>query len=128
VSHHEREYPRYAHEAAVKVRAGQRAFEGRTRNVSRGGLCATIVDPLAVGTEVELELVLVFDQDLQSDALRLPARVVWCTPVDEAHQVGLVFRPFDARRAEQIDLFLSFLEEHRDDAPAAARTVDDRFR
>ena len=124
----ERAFPRYAHEAAIRLRSAGRALEGRTRNVSRGGLCATLADPVPVGSDVELELALVFEGDVQSDALRVPARVVWCTPLDEAHQVGLSFRPLDARRTEQIDLFLSYLKEHRDDKPARSTSVDDRFR
>lgn len=128
MSRSDREYPRYAHEAAVKIRTGGGAVEGRTRNVSRGGLCATVADALPVGSEVELEMVLVFDSDLQSDALRMPARIVWCTELDEAHQIGVVFRPLDARRAEQIALFLSFLDEHAEVAQPRAATVDDRFR
>ena len=128
MSHQDREFPRYAHEAAVTFRVGGTRLEGRTRNVSRGGLCATLVEPLAIGDDVEVELVLVFDDELQSDALRLPARVVWCTPLDEAHQVGVVFRALDVRRVEQIQLFLSYLRDRRDDAPKPATSVDDRFR
>jgi len=127
VSRSEREYPRYAHEAAVTIRVGTRVLEGRTRNVSRGGVCATLVDAMPVGTDVELELVLVFDDSLQSDALRVPARIVWCTALDEAHQLGVAFRPLDATRAKQLDLFLSFLDEHRDDKPRGKRSVDEQF-
>ena len=127
MSRPEREYPRYAHEAALTIRVGTRALEGRTRNVSRGGVCATLVDALPVGTDVELELVLVFDDSLQSDALLVPARVVWCTPLDEAHQLGVAFRPLDAARAKNLDLFLSFLDEHRDEKPRGKRSVDEQF-
>jgi hypothetical protein len=128
VSSSQREYARFAHEAAVTFRVGQHPLEGRTRNVSRGGLCATLVDSIPVGADVELDLVLVFSDQLHSDALRVPARVVWCTPVDEAHQIGVAFRPLDAHRAEQLDLFLNHLKEHRDDKPTDKPSVDDRFR
>jgi PilZ domain-containing protein len=128
VSKGERAYPRYAHEAAVKFRVGARLLEGRTRNVSRGGLCATLVDPIALGTNVELELVLVFDDEVQSDALRLPARVVWCTQVDEASQIGVLFRPLDAARAKQLELFLSFLDDQESERLPRAANIDDRFR
>lgn len=112
----------------MTFRAGKRTCEGRTRNVSRGGLCATLVDPIPVGVDVELDLVLVFSDQLQSDALRVPARVVWCTPLDEAHQIGVAFRPMEARRAEQLDVFLQYLKEHPGDKPAGKPSVDDRFR
>ena len=127
VSHSDREHPRYAHEAAVKFQVGGKTFEGRTRNVSRGGLCATLVETIPVGTDVELDLVLVFDDDLQSDALRVPAIIVWCTQVDEANQVGVAFRPLDARREQQLDLFLSFLDEQRAEKPRRDQSIDDRF-
>ena len=127
MSQTEREHPRYAHEAAVKFKVGGRTFEGRTRNVSRGGLCATVVDAIPVGTDVELEMVLVFDDDLQSDALRVPAQVVWCTQVDEANQIGVAFRPLDARREERLDLFLSFLDDRRDEQAPRDQSIDDRF-
>jgi hypothetical protein len=123
----EREHPRYAHEAAVKLRVGQRTLEGRTRNVSRGGLCATLADPLAIGDDVDLELVLVFDDDLQSDALKLPARVVWCTQVDDANQIGVAFRPLDPRRTEQLGVFLTYLEEQRGEKSNTKPSLDERF-
>jgi hypothetical protein len=122
----EREHPRYAHEAVVKFRVGSHVLEGRTRNVSRGGLCATLADALSIGDDVELELVLVFDNELHSDALKLQARVVWCTQVDEANQIGVVFRPLDARRTEQLGLFLSYLDELRAEE-STAKSLDERF-
>ena len=102
----EREHPRYAHEAAVTVRVGGKAFEGRTRNVSRGGLCADVSDAVPVGAEVTVDLVLVFDDDAQSEPLRLPARVAWCTPLDDAFQLGLSFKPLDAQLSQYLTLFL----------------------
>ena len=112
----------------MKFRVGARLLEGRTRNVSRGGLCATLVDPIALGTNVELELVLVFDNEVQSDALRLPARVVWCTQVDEASQIGVLFRPLDTARAKQLELFLTFLDDQEAERRPRAANIDDRFR
>jgi hypothetical protein len=124
----ERAHPRYAHEATVRFHVGQRTVDGRTRNVSRGGLCATLADPLTIGDDVDVELVLVFDDELHSDALRLPARIVWCTHLDDANQIGIVFRPLDARRAEQLGVFLSCLGEQRAEKTTAAASLDERFR
>src|SRR5262249_5951859 len=95
----EREHRRYAHEAAVTCHVAGKRFEGRTRNVSRGGLCADLADKIALGTDLMVDLKLVFEDEAQSDALRLPARVVWCTTVDATHQIGLVFRPLSAEIA-----------------------------
>ena len=124
----DREHPRYAHEAAVTFHIGTAEHEGRTQNVSRGGLCANLAGALPVGTDVDVSIVLVFDDDLQSEALRLPARIVWCTNVDEMHQVGLAFRPLDAERAEYLNIFLRYLDDRRAEKRPRDLSVDDRFR
>jgi hypothetical protein len=128
VSRPEREHARYAHDVAVTFRVGGKAFEGRTRNVSRGGICATISDPVPAGTDLELDIVLVFDDGLQSEALRLPGRVAWCTTVDEANQVGISFRSLDKQRSQYLSMFLRYLDDQRADTPAQEQTLDDRFR
>jgi len=128
VSRPEREHPRYAHEAAITLNTPGHTISGRTCNVSRGGLCATLAEPLAVGTDIELDIQLVFEDDLQSEPLRIPARIVWCTAVDDGHQIGVRFLPLDAERAEYLTMFLRYLHDGRDgsvDLPA--ETVDDRF-
>jgi PilZ domain-containing protein len=124
----EREHPRYAHEAAVTLHAAGVARHGHSNNVSRGGLCVNLPESVPVGIDVEVDIQLVFDADAQSEPLRLPARVVWCTVVDDAHQVGLAFRRLDAERAEYLTLFLRYLDDGAD-APVKKRaaTVDERF-
>ncbi len=107
--------------------AGKR-IEGRTRNVSRGGLCADVADPIAVGADIHVDLVLVFDAEAQSEPLRLPARVVWCTTVDDGYQIGLSFRPLDAQANEYLTMFLRYLDDSRDEPTPAGDSVDDRFR
>ncbi|HTL35822.1 MAG TPA: PilZ domain-containing protein [Kofleriaceae bacterium] len=109
----ERQYPRYAHTVAVTIHVGKRSTTGRTTNVSRGGLCADVEAEIKAGTEVEVDIVLVFDDEMQSEALRLPARVAWCTTVDEAFQLGLSFKPLDAERAKYLQLFLKYLGDER---------------
>lgn len=54
VSHQEREYPRYAHEAAITLNTPDRVISGRTSNLSLGGLCAMLPEPIVVGTAVEV--------------------------------------------------------------------------
>lgn len=127
VSRAEREHARYAHEAAMTFRVGGKAYQGRTHNVSRGGVCAQLADELAPGIDVELELVLVFSGDVQSDALRVPARVVWCTTVDDAYQIGFAFRPLDDRRSELLTLFLRYLDDERPERTVKSDDVDKRF-
>lgn len=123
-----REHPRYAHEAAVRCHVGGKRIEGRTRNVSRGGLCADVADPIAVGADIQVDLVLVFDAEVQSEPLRLPARVVWCTTLDDGYQIGLAFRPLDAQALEYLTMFLRFLDDERDEEKPAGKTVDDLFK
>ena len=107
---------------------GEKIIEGRTQNVSRGGLCATLADSITIGIDVDVSIVLVFDDDMQSEALRLPARVVWCTPVDDAFQVGFAFKPLDAKQADYLALFLRYLDDRQTERDGRADDVDDRFR
>lgn len=126
----DREHPRYAHEALITLRAGSTVHQGRTTNVSRGGLCADLDVVLPVGSDVELDLQLVFDDDVQSEPLRLPARVVWCTTLDDGHQLGFAFRPLPPERAQYLTMFVRYLDDRARSAPTppAAHSLDDLFR
>ena len=125
----QREHPRYAHEASVTVIAGNASVSGRTTNLSRGGMCASLAQPIATGNAIDVEIVLVFEGDVRSEPLRLPARVVWCTQVDDGYQVGVSYRPLSVDLAEYLGLFIKYLdqggpnERMKRDLP-----VDDRFR
>jgi PilZ domain len=125
----ERQYPRYAHEAVITLITPGQEVSGRTRNVSRGGLCATLAEEIAVGTEIQIDVQLVFDLERQSEALRLPARIAWCTGIDNGFQIGVRFLALDEWTAECLTMFLRYLddEDSTDDEPAAA-SLDDRFR
>lgn len=113
----------------MTLHAGGRAYPGRTCNVSRGGACASVVTDLAVGTDVDLDLHLVFEDDLLSDALRLPARIVWSTSVDDGAQIGLAFRPLGPEQLRLLALFMRYLDEEAPRVKRALdeRSVDDRF-
>ena len=113
----------------MTLHATSKAIQGRTQNVSRGGLCADLADAIPTGTELEVDLQLIFENEEQSEALRIPARVAWCTPLDEGHQVGLSFKPMTAELAKYLAMFLRFLDseervknDKRRDAP-----VDEKF-
>jgi hypothetical protein len=125
----EREHQRYAHEAAITVHALGKKLEGRTTNVSRGGLCADLESAVKFGTDVEVELQLVFDHDEKSDALIMPARVVWCTTVDEGFQIGLSFKPLTAEKTRMMALFLRYLDDGGKPVkqPKGERNIDDQF-
>jgi hypothetical protein len=124
----DREHPRYAHEAVITLHTPGLAISGRTSNLSRGGLCATLSEPIAVGTVIELDIQLVFSDDVQSEPLRIPARIVWCTSVDEGHQIGASYLPLDAERSEYLTMFLRYLEDDgEDDDDDPPPSIDDRF-
>jgi hypothetical protein len=106
----DREHPRYAHEAVVTLHVGAKTYWGRTQNLSRGGLCADLTDAISLGTDIEVDIQLVFD-DVESEPLRLPARVVWCTTVDEAFQIGLSFQKLTADHHQYLSLFLKYLDD-----------------
>jgi len=125
----QRQHPRYAHEAAITLLTPGQEISGRTRNVSRGGLCATLPEELAIGTEIQIDIQLVFENEHRSEALRLPARIAWCTSIDDSHQIGAQFLPLDAETSEYLTMFLRYLDdEDTSRAKHASVSVDDRFR
>jgi hypothetical protein len=105
----DREHPRYAHEAVVTFHVGGKTLWGRTQNLSRGGLCADLSEPIPNGTDIEVDIQLVFD-DVESEPLRLPARVAWCTTLDETFQIGLSFQKTTAEQVEFLTMFLRYLD------------------
>ena len=131
MSQQEREHPRYAHEAVIRVRAQGAEHEGRTTNLSRGGLCADLATQIAYGTDVEVDIQLVFEEDVQSEPLSVLARVVWSTPLDEGFQIGLVFKPMRAEQVQYLTMFLRYLDDSggpKGKQPKQERSVDDQFR
>ncbi|MCE9576022.1 MAG: PilZ domain-containing protein [Deltaproteobacteria bacterium] len=121
----DRQFPRYALEAelVINTRGAGAARRGRTSNLSRGGLCALIDEPVDAGRSVDIEIALVFDQGNTSESLTLPARVVWCTALGSRYQIGVAFHGLLAGQREYLELFLRFLAEgaqrQRPDAPVA---------
>jgi hypothetical protein len=107
----QRQFPRYALEAAVTLTFGDRSIQGRTANMSRGGLCAMVDETVAAGTRVAIEIALVFENDTLSESLTLSGRVVWCTAYEKRHQVGLSFAPVRGDESRSLDLFLRFLQK-----------------
>ncbi len=124
----ERQHPRFAADVAIRFYVGKQLVEGRTRNVSRGGLCADLASGLPTGADVDLDMTLVFEDNSQSEALRLPARIVWCTSFEAGYQVGVSFRALDKQRAEYLTLFLKYLGGEKAPRSKKATDIDDRFR
>jgi hypothetical protein len=68
-------------------------------------------ESITVGTEVALDIQLVFARNSQSEPLRLPARIVWCTSFEGRYQVGVQFLPIDGETADYLTIFLRYLDE-----------------
>lgn len=122
----QRAFPRHAVDAEVTLRhGGVVVAQGRSRNLSRGGLCALLDRPVARGVAVEVAVALVFASDGVSDGvsepLTLPARVVWCVGYEQGEQVGVSFLPLDAPTASYLDMFIRFLADRGDDDRSGAR-------
>jgi len=82
----------------------------RTRDISRSGMCLIVAEPLASGGEVKLDLVLAFGKTAFSEPLSLRARVVWCTPIGAAFQVGVMYLALSTERTRFLDMFTRFLD------------------
>ncbi|HEY5952582.1 MAG TPA: PilZ domain-containing protein [Kofleriaceae bacterium] len=124
----QREHPRYAADVGIKLYVGKEITEARTRNISRGGMCADLAIALPIGKDVEIDITLVFEDKSVSEPLRLPARIVWCTPFEGGFQVGVSFRPLDKQRAEYLTLFLKYLGDEKPAKSVKPTDIDDRFR
>ena len=123
----EREHPRYAHQAVVTLHVAGKSHSGKTQNMSRGGVCADIAEQIPLGTDLEVDIQLVYE-DVESEPLRLPARVVWNTALDESFQVGLSFQKLTPEMVQYLTMFLRYL----DGPPPKPRskresTLDKRF-
>ena len=116
-----RQFPRFAIDAAITVKIGGVVqAQGRTRDLSRGGLSAAVEGELARGVRVDVQITLLLEAGHISEPLLLPARVVWCTPFPGGRQLGLAFLPLGRDQAADLDLFVRFLEDGRDGAGAGA--------
>ena len=113
------------------IEAGGRTSEGRTLNVSRGGLCVDLPEPLLLGAEVDVDITLIFDEDTQSEPLRVAGRVVWCTYVGVAYQIGVRFKPMAEEQLEYLTMFLRYLDDGgppvRTRRPGSEPNLDKRF-
>ena len=104
--------PRFALQAAVDIRAPGGGASGRTSNLSRGGFSAVVDTAMARGADVEVSIALIFDEDVFSEPLELPARVVWATQLGpNQHQLGASFRHLSENQRDYLEMFLRYLAE-----------------
>lgn len=103
-------HPRFAIELEVSLHAGDLSVDGRTRDLSRGGLCLRATGSLPIGTECLVRLALVFSENQFSEHLELPATVMWSTRLGAVHQIGVKFGALADDTRGYLDLFMKFLE------------------
>ncbi|HEY8144435.1 MAG TPA: PilZ domain-containing protein [Kofleriaceae bacterium] len=121
-----RVFPRFVCQLTVELqtRSGP-IVTGVSRNLSRGGICLETVDPVTTGEDVAVRVTLVFDEERSSEPLELPAQVVWCTSFGDAYQIGTQFRPLSQDRAQYLDMFLRYLEQHSSSSDDVGDSDDD---
>jgi hypothetical protein len=105
-----RQHPRYAIELDASIETDQGTVLGRTRDLSKGGFCILAPEPLTIGSRCRVRLALVFSENQFSEQLELEATVMWCTPIQGQHQIGVKLAPLDAQSRGYLDLFVKFLE------------------
>lgn len=114
----QRAYPRFALQVSATLKtADGRTISGNSRNMSEGGLCLETSEGLEIGTDVEVSITLVFDEDSASEPLALPARVVWSTPFADSFQIGTQFRPLSQQQKTYLGMFLRYQEQPALDEP-----------
>lgn len=106
-----RRHPRFAVQIDAQVSLGEQTFTATTKDMSRGGICLFCPQKIEPGSNIDMSLSLVLGSDAFSESIRLSARVVWCTPVDDNYQVGAAFVEMDRMKTGQLYMFLRFLEQ-----------------
>lgn len=106
-----RQHPRFAVELAAEIVVGGERIQTPTKDMSRGGICLISPKRLPTGTEIVLSLSLVLGTRAFSESLRLSGRVVWCTEIEQAFQVGVAFVHVDLETNGFLEMYLRFLEQ-----------------
>jgi len=90
--------------------ADGRKLIARTRDLSRSGMCIITTDAIPSGEMLGIELVLILGPTSSSEPLPLRARVVWCTAISGAFQIGAMFDNLTAKESSFLDMFLRYLD------------------
>jgi hypothetical protein len=99
----------------VDVQANIHTVDGRkliarTRDLSRSGICIITTEALAAGEKLRIELVLLLGNSSSSEPLPLRARVVWCTAIASAFQIGAMFDTLTVKESAFLDMFMRYLD------------------
>lgn len=105
-----RRSPRVVVDVQANVRTSDgRKLPARTRDLSRTGICLITTDHLKPGDPLKVDLVLLFGSTTSSESLPLRARVVWCTSIAKAYQIGVTFDGLSAKETAFLEMFLRYL-------------------
>ncbi len=106
-----RRYPRVTVDVQANVQTvGGRKLIARTRDLSRSGICLITSAAIPPAEKLRIELVLLLGSASSSEPLPLRARVVWCTPIAGAFQIGAMFDTLTAKESAFLDMFLRYLD------------------
>jgi hypothetical protein len=105
-----RQAPRYPVDLQVTVSARDRQLSARTRDLSRTGLCLVMNHQIPLEARIQIRLVLTFAAGGYSEPLLLTGRVVWCTALFGAFQIGVMFVDLDRERARHLQMLVAILD------------------
>ena len=94
---------------AVTTTSGTK-ITARTRDVSQTGICLVGDDPVNKTEVLAISLVLSFTNDARSEPLNVAGRVVWCTQIGDAYQIGAMFEELNEEQDNFLEMFLQFLD------------------
>jgi hypothetical protein len=120
-----RRHPRFTVDVQANVRTGDgRKLPARTRDLSRSGMCIITTDALSPRDELLIDLILLIGPTSTSEPLPLKARVVWCTPISQAFQIGAMFEKLSRKEHTFLEMFLRYLDGSILPAGTEMETVD----
>jgi hypothetical protein len=106
-----RRHPRVHVDVEVKVHTAEgKLLTARTRDLSRSGICLVTGQALQTREQLRIELVLVLGPNTTSEPLPLRSRVVWCTPIAGAFQIGAMFDGLSSKESSFLDMFMRYLD------------------
>lgn len=100
---------RYEVELAAEVDAKGEALLAATRNLSKGGVCLDVEQPLEEGSTLPVSLFLTLEgiEHADHDALVLQAKVIWCSARDDGgYTAGMQFGTLSNAQQTAVDAFL----------------------
>jgi hypothetical protein len=105
-----RQHPRFPVDLQVSVSSKERQLSARTRDLSRSGLCLVSQHAIPLQARIEIRVVLRFAAGQHSEPLPLIGRVVWCTALFGAFQIGVMFVDVTLERARQLQMLVAILD------------------